>query len=127
MATPNAYQAYQSNSVLTSSPQELTLMLYNGAIKFCVQGKAAINNKNVQEAHRLIMRAQDIIQELQITLDHKYPISEELHRMYDFILYQLAEANMAKSTEQLDIAADFIREMRDTWAEATKVAQKKIV
>lgn len=102
-------------------------MLYNGAIKFCVQGKAAINNKNVQEAHRLIMRAQDIIQELQITLDHKYPISEELHRMYDFILYQLAEANMAKSTEQLDIAADFIREMRDTWAEATKVAQKKIV
>lgn len=125
MSTANAYQAYQSNSVLTSSPHELTLMLYNGAIKFCVQGKAAINDKNVQEAHRLIVRAQDIIQELQITLDHKYPISEELHRMYDFILYQLAEANMAKSTEHLDVAADFIREMRDTWAEATKAAQRR--
>lgn len=123
----NAYQAYQSNSVLTSSPYELTLMLYNGAIKFCGQGKQAIATKNTQEAHRLIMRAQDIIQELQITLDYKYPISEEFNRMYDFILYELAEANMAKSTEHLDIATDFIREIRDTWTEATKSVQKKIV
>ena len=127
MTTANAYRSYQNNSVLTSSPQELTLMLYNGAIKFCVQGKKAIEEKNVQEAHRLIVRAQDIIQELQITLDNKYPIAEELNRMYDFILYELAEANMTKNTEHLDIAADFIREIRDTWAQATKAAQKKIV
>lgn len=125
--TTNAYKSYQNNSVLTSSPQELTLMLYNGAIKFGVQGKKAIEDKNIQEAHRLIVRAQDIIQELQITLDDKYPIAEELNRMYDFILYELTEANMAKSTEHLDTALDFIREIRDTWAEATKVAQKKIV
>ena len=120
----NAYQAYQSNAISTSSPQKLTLMLYNGAIKFCMQGKEAIEAKNPQEAHRLIMRAQDIIQELQITLDTKYPIAEELDRIYDFILYQLTEANMAKSTEHLDIALDFIREIRDTWVEATKPNQK---
>lgn len=124
--TTNGYKSYQNNSVLTSSPQELTLMLYNGAIKFCVQGKKAIEEKNVQEAHRLIVRAQDIIQELQITLDHKYPIAEELNRMYDFILYELREANIAKSTEHLDTALDFIREIRDTWAEATKAARQKI-
>lgn len=120
MTTANAYQAYQSNAALTSSPQNLTLMLYNGAIKFCMQGKQAIEEKDPKEAHRLIMRAQDIIQELQITLDHKYPISEELDRMYEFILYQLTEANIAKSTENLDIAADFIREIRDTWVQVTK-------
>ncbi len=127
MAATNAYASYQNNSVLTSSPQELTLMLYNGAIKFGVQAKKAIEEKNIQEAHRLIIRAQDIIQELQITLDDKYPIAEELNRIYDFILYELTEANMAKSTEHLDTALDFIRQIRDTWAEATKAAQKKIV
>ena len=124
MTTANAYQAYQSNSALTSSPQKLTLMLYNGAIKFCMQGKEAIEEKNTQEAHRLIMRVQDIIQELQITLDHKYPISEELDRMYDFILYQLTEANISKSADHMDIAADFIREIRDAWVEATKPTQQ---
>lgn len=124
MTTANAYQAYQSNSALTSSPQKLTLMLYNGAIKFCMQGKEAIEEKNTQEAHRLIMRVQDIIQELQITLDHKYPISEELDRMYDFILYQLTEANISKSADHMDIAADFIREIRDAWVEATKPIQQ---
>ena len=120
MITANAYQAYRSNSVLTSSPHELTLMLYNGAIKFCVQGKEAIEQKNTQEAHRLIVRAQDIIQELQITLDHKYPIAKELDRIYDFVLYELTEANMTKNPEHLDIAADFIREIRDAWVQATK-------
>ncbi|HHX61135.1 MAG TPA: flagellar export chaperone FliS [Epulopiscium sp.] len=124
MTTSNAYTAYRNNAVLTSSPHELTLMLYNGAIKFCMQGKQAIENKNIQEAHRLIMRAQNIIEELQITLDRKYPISEELDRIYDFVLYQLREANMAKDPEQLDIAADFIREIRDTWVQATKTSQK---
>ena len=120
MTTANAYQAYRNNTALTSSPHELTLMLYNGAIKFCMQGKQAIEDKNIPEAHRLIMRAQDIIEELQITLDHNYPISEELDRIYDFILYQLREANMAKNPENLDIAADFMRELRDTWVQATK-------
>lgn len=120
MTTANAYQAYRNNTALTSSPHELTLMLYNGAIKFCMQGKQAIEEKNTQEAHRLIMRTQDIIEELQITLDRKYPISEELDRIYDFILYQLREANMAKNTENLAIAADFIREIRDTWIQAIK-------
>ena len=124
MTASNAYQAYQNNSISTSSPQKLTLMLYNGAIKFCMQGKQAIEEKNTQEAHRLIMRAQDIIQELKITLDHKYPISKELDRIYEFILYQLTEANIAKSKENLDIAADFIRELRDTWVQATNPNQK---
>lgn len=124
MTTANAYQAYQSNGISTSSPQKLTLMLYNGAIKFCMQGKQAIEAKNIQEAHRLIIRAQDIIEELQITLDHKYPISKELDRMYDFILYELREANMAKTIDHLDIAADFIREIRDVWVQATSSTNK---
>jgi len=124
MTTANAYNTYRNNTVLTSAPQELTLMLYNGAIKFCLQGKQAIKEKNPQEAHRLIMRAQDIIQELQITLDHKYPIAEELDRIYDFILYQLTEANIGKNPDHLDIAADFMREIRDTWVQATKSGSK---
>lgn len=120
----NAYQAYRNNTVLTSSPQELTLMLYNGAIKFCGQARKAMEDRNVSEAHRLIMRAQDIIEELQATLDDKYPVSEELDRIYDFILYQLREANMAKDPELLDVAVDLIRELRDTWAQIIRPGEK---
>ena len=126
MTTANAYQAYRNNTVLTASPQELTLMLYNGAIKFCGQAKQAIEDKNIQGAHHLITRVQDIIEELQITLDDQYPIAKEINDMYDFILFQLREANITKKPEHLDIALDFIREMRDTWAQLIKPKNKKL-
>lgn len=120
----NPYAKIKNNSIMTASPAELTLMLYEGAIKFGNQAIAAIEAKNIQEAHELIIRVQDIIDEFRSTLNHDYPIADEMDRLYEFISFTLMEANISKSTEKLEIALDFIRDFRDTWKEAMVLAKK---
>ena len=117
------YQKYQQNSVLTASPQELTLMLYNGAIKYCNQGIEAIEEGKIENAHQYITRAQDVILELKCTLDNKYPVSRNFEEMYDYILTLLVEANMHKNEEKLKEAKEFISEFRDLWKEAMKISK----
>lgn len=120
----NPYQQYQNNSVLTASPEELTLMLYNGAIKFCNLGKEAIERKDIQASHNNIIKAQNIIQELRITLDKKYPIAKEMELLYEFIVNLLIEANLYKDEKKIDDALSLIREFRDTWQEAMKIRKR---
>ena len=117
------YQKYQQNSVLTASPQELTLMLYNGAIKYCNQGIEAIEEGKIENAHQYITRAQDVILELKCTLDNKYPVSRNFEEMYDYILTLLVEANMHKNEEKLKEAKEFFSEFRDLWKEAMKISK----
>lgn len=123
MVRNNPYAQYKNNSVLTASPQELTLMLYEGAIKFCHQAEVAIDSKNIQESHRLIIRVQDIVSELRITLNKKYPIAEEMDRIYDYIIHRLMEANFNKDKTILEEVIGHLRELRDTWKEAMKLAK----
>ena len=117
------YQKYQQNSVLTASPQELTLMLYNGGIKFCNVGIKAIEEKKYEQAHKAIIRVQDIILELKCTLNDKYPVSESMSKMYDYILDILVLSNTKKDCEKLREAKGLITEFRDMWHEAMKLAR----
>ncbi|WP_069998862.1 flagellar export chaperone FliS [Cellulosilyticum sp. I15G10I2] len=117
----NPYAQYQTSSIMTASPAELTLMLYNGAIKFCNQAIEAIEKKQPQESHNYILRAQNIIEELRATLDTKYSIASEMEAIYIFIYQLLVDANIEKSIQKLQDAADLIREFRDVWQEAMKV------
>lgn len=119
----NKMSAYQRNAILTASPAELTLMLYEGAIKFCNIAKMAIEKGDVQKAHDNIKRAEDIITEFRVTLDRKYPVWEDFERVYDYIYRKLVDANMHKSIEELDEALKYIREMRDTWKEVMRLAK----
>ncbi len=119
----NRMSDYQRNAILTATPAELTLMLYEGAIKFCNLAKMAIEKGDVQKAHTNLKRAQDIITEFRITLDHKYPVWEDFERVYDYIYRKLVEANMHKDMEALDEALKYIREMRDTWKQVMKLAR----
>ena len=119
----NRMSDYQRNAILTATPAELTLMLYEGAIKFCNLGKMAIEKGDVQKAHTNLKRAQDIITEFRITLDHKYPVWEDFERVYDYIYRKLVEANMHNDVEALDEALKYIREMRDTWKQVMKLAK----
>lgn len=123
MTNSNAYQAYKLNSINTASPEELTLMLYDGAVKFGNQALTAIENKNFEEANRLILRTEDIIQEFRCTLDMKYEISNTFEIMYEYIYRRLVEANVKKDTEILKEAIGIIKEMRDTWKEAMKLSK----
>ena len=120
----NPYDKIKNNSIMTASPAELTLMLYEGAIKFGNQAIAAINARDMGEAHRLIVRVQDIIDELRGTLNFEFPIAEQMDRMYEFISFTLVEANMEKNPAKVETALIFIREFRDTWKEAMALAKK---
>lgn len=114
--------AYQRNAILTASPAELTLMLYDGAIKFCNIAIIGIEKKDMEKAHVNLKKAQDIITELRVTLDRKYPVWEDFDRVYDYIYRRLVDANMHKDVSEVEDALKYIREMRDTWKEVMKAA-----
>lgn len=118
----NTINAYQRNAILTASPAELTLMLYDGAIKFCNIAIMAIEKKDMEKAHVNLKKAQAIISELRVTLDHKYSVWEDFDRVYDYIYRRLAEGNMSKEIDVIEDALKYIREMRDTWKEVMKKA-----
>ncbi|MBS4174146.1 flagellar export chaperone FliS [Bacillus sp. FJAT-49736] len=117
MAVNNPYQAYQNNSVTTAAPGELTLMLYNGCIKFINLGKTAIEKKNIQEKNTNIQKAQNIIHELMVTLKMDYEVSKKMMSLYDYINRRLIEANLKNNIAILDEVEELVIEFRDTWKE----------
>lgn len=121
----NAAAAYSNTKIQTASPAELTLMLYDGAIKFCNKGIIAIENQNIEQANINIIKAEKIINELRITLDHKYKVSEDFKRVYDYIYQRLIDANIKKDKEILEEALGIIREIRDTWKEVMRESKKQ--
>lgn len=120
----NAINAYQRNAIMTASPSELTLMLYEGAIKFCNIAMIAIEKKDFEKANNNIKKAQAIIMELRVTLDHNYPVWEDFERVYEYIYNRLVEANLQKDNEILEDALKYIREMRDTWKEVIRLTRE---
>lgn len=120
-----AYAKYGNNKVLTASPGELTLLLYEGAIKFCNIAAVAIEKKDMEKAHTNIVKAEMIIEEFQATLNHKYPVAEDFDKLYKYIYGLLVDANMKKDLELLEKATDELRGMRDTWKEVMKRAGNK--
>ena len=126
MVAYNAYNQYKENSINTASPEELTLMLYNGLIKFIMRGIDSIEKKNIQEANTNIIRAQDIVQEFINTLDMRYEISKNLVSIYDYLLRRLIDANITKDKEILEEVLGFAKVLRYTWEEAMKLSKKQI-
>ncbi|BCJ92940.1 flagellar protein FliS [Anaerocolumna cellulosilytica] len=119
----NAAAAYQNNKINTASPSELTLMLYDGAIKFCNIAMLGIQEKDINKANENIIKAEKIITYLKTTLDSKYPVAEDFDRVYDYIYETLINANIKKDKAVLNEALGYIREMRDTWKEVMKSAK----
>ncbi|KAF0195883.1 MAG: flagellar biosynthesis protein FliS [Bacillota bacterium] len=121
MALPNPYAQYQHQSVMTASPGDLTLMLYNGCIKFIKQGQVAVEQKDISGAHSAIRRAQDIILEFMATLDMQIDLSHNLVTLYEYINQRLAEANIRKDNQILAECLGLVTELRDTWAEVVRL------
>jgi flagellar secretion chaperone FliS len=111
---------YMNTQINTAHPGELTLMLYNGCLKFMKQAKENIENKNFEAKNNNIKRTLDIIDELQITLDMKYEISHNLFSLYTFIKEKLVEANIGMNKDNLEVCIDLMVQLRDTWAQALK-------
>ncbi len=125
MAMNQPYQQYKQNSVNTASPGELTLMLYNGCLKFIKQGKLAINQGNIEQRHESLIKAQNIIQELMVTLNMDVEVSENMLQMYDYIYRRLIDANTKNSIEILDEVEGFVTEFRDAWKEIIQITRKQ--
>lgn len=125
MSMPNPYQAYRQNAVNTATPGELTLMLYDGCLKFIRLAKEAINQENIEEKNKNIQKAQNIITELMVTLDMKYEISKQIMPLYDFVRSKLIEANVKNSVQSLEEAETIVTEFRDTWKEVIQINRKK--
>ncbi len=123
MPNPNAaaqYAQYNTNKIMTASPAELTLMLYEGAIKFCNIAIMAIEQKDIQKANNNIIKVEKIIEEFRSTLDRKYPVAQDFDRVYVYLLQRLLEANIHKDKEILEEVNTHLRSMRDTWKEVMK-------
>ncbi|MCL2574437.1 MAG: flagellar export chaperone FliS [Defluviitaleaceae bacterium] len=121
----NPYDKYRNNAVFTATKEELTLMLYDGALKFCNQAIVALEGKNYEKTHELILRVENIVREFQITLDMKYEISKQLNLIYDYLYTRLVSANMGKDVSILEEVRDHLRSLRDTWKEAMKLARQQ--
>lgn len=120
MPMPNAYAQYNNNKIMTASPAELTLMLYEGAIKFCNIAIVAVEQGNVQKSHSNIMRVEKIIEEFQITLDRKYPVAQDFDNVYNYLMDRLREANITKEKAILEEVLSHLHTMRDTWKEVMR-------
>ncbi|RDW15671.1 flagellar export chaperone FliS [Oceanobacillus chungangensis] len=125
MATNKAYQTYQNNAVTTASGGELTLMLYNGCMKFIKQAMKEIHAKNYEAKNTNIQKAQNIIQELMITLDPKVEISNQILPLYEYIHFQLKEANIKNDAGLLEEALGLVTEFRDTWKQVILKTRQK--
>lgn len=124
--TYQALNKYKQNTVSTATPEELTLMLYDGAIKFMNIGKYSIENKDLERTNSSLIRAQDIISELNYSLNMDYDLSKDMRSLYDFIVSKLIDANIKKDIEAIDEALNITYDMRDTWKEVIKQVKQKV-
>lgn len=121
MTSNRGYESYARNRILTASLAELTLMLYEGAIKFCNIAIAGIEENDVEKAHLNIMKVENIILEFRATLDPKYEVSKDFENVYTYLTDCLVEANMKKDAELLGEVLKHLRTMRDTWKEVMQL------
>ena len=119
----NAAEAYRRQQVLNAPPEQLTLMLYNGCLRFIEEGTQTLKEKNYEAANNSLQKAQRIISEFRLTLNMDYEISHQLLPLYNYVYDRLVEGNIRSDTSQLDEAKEIITELRDAWVEAMKKAR----
>lgn len=125
MAISNPYQSYQQNAVNTASAGDLTLMLYNGCLKFLHLAKKAIDEKDIPTRNVNIQKSQNIIKELMVTLNMDIPVSQNLMSLYDYMNRQLIKANIENNITLIEEVESLVTEFRDTWKEAIVLNRQK--
>ena len=125
MSLPNKYEQYNNNKIMTASPAELTLMLYEGAIKFCNIAIMGIEQKDISKAHTNIVKTEKIVDYLRVTLNMKYPVAQEFENIYVYLGRRLVEANLKKDKEILEEVCEHLRSVRDTWKEVMRLNREK--
>lgn len=120
----SAQDRYVNAQIKTASPGDLTLLLYNGCVKFLKASAKCMELNDIEGKHQNLVKAQNIIEELQSTLNMSYDISKNLYSLYEYIQFKLNEANTKQSKEALNESINLVSELRETWAQAVKLARK---
>lgn len=115
------YDKYKKTSVQTSTPSQLLLMLYDGAIRFVRGGIEGIKEHDHNKTNTQLNKAQAIISELTVTLDRSYEVSEGLAALYEYMNHLLIEANIKKQEGPAEEALGYLLELRESWAQAAKM------
>jgi flagellar protein FliS len=123
MSTNNPYEKVQNQAVFTMPKEELTLMLYEGALKYCNQAILALEKKDYVKTGEHIVKVENIIREFQLTLNRDYEISKSLDAIYDYIHRRLVDANISKEMAILEEVRELLRDLRDTWKEAIAISR----
>lgn len=120
MPLNNPFAQYAQNKVLSASAPELTLMLYDGAIKFCNRAEIACEKNDIEGANYNIQKVENIISYLCDTLDMKYATAQDFENIYSYLNKRLIEANMTKDQEILQEVNRHLHSVRDTWIQVMK-------
>ena len=126
MTTTNLYSQYKTVSVNTLTPGELIILLYEEAALRINRAILQIKSKKWEDAHKSIVRAEDIILYLSDILDVNYPIADEILRLYEFSYRQLVTANGEKDVAALEDTGKIINQMKETWKEAESLNRQKV-
>jgi flagellar secretion chaperone FliS len=111
-------QNYLRTKVLTATPEQLQLMLYDGAIRFADQGRLALEKKNFEESYNSFSRAMKIIVQLNGSLNHKImpDLCGKLASLYNYVYRKLVEASTKRQVQPVEDALKILRHQRETWA-----------
>lgn len=114
---PKAANPYLKTKILTASPEELRLMLYDGAIRFCRQSRDAMEAQDFEQSYNGLMRAQKIVLELSTSLNHSIApeLCDKLSALYTYIYRRLVDANLKRELEPIDEAIKLLDYERQTW------------
>ncbi len=117
-AAPQA-QAYRENTVLSATPEQLVVMLYDGARRFLRQATSAMHAREVETAHNALRRAEQIFAHLDGVIDDEQggEVAQRLHSIYRFSLAHLGRARMEQDPQKLTEVSGMFGELRESWAE----------
>ena len=119
----NAAEAYKRQQIMTATPEALTLMLYNGCLKFIDEGVKALEEKQYEQANNSLIKAENIISEFRVTLNMEYEIAQQLMPLYNYAYDRLVEGNLKSDVSLIREGYDIIHELRDAWVQAMKKAR----
>ena len=121
------YQQYKQQSVNSMTPGELLLLLYDELVKRATMASIALDKGDFPTFEAAVQRCTDIVNYLDETLDHKYPISHDLSRLYEYFTYQLGRIKIGRNQKELEQLRPLLVDMRDAFhiAEKNSSAQQR--
>jgi flagellar protein FliS len=123
---PQGYQQYQRTQTQTASPGELIVMMYGGAIKFLTVARQKIESGDVEGSHRSLLRAQEIVLELMVSVDTAVgPVAKNLFDLYEFMHRHLVEANVKKDPAMVGDVVSLLRELLQAWEQAIAAEKQR--